>query len=63
MSELYTTTEVADILKVTRRSVYNYIKAGHITAVKIGSGWRISSAELDRFIKDAQSNTGTKIIY
>ena len=41
--KLYTIAEVADILKVTERTVYNYIKIGSLKAAKIGKLWRIIS--------------------
>ena len=37
---LYTLTEVAEILRVTRRTLYTYIKEGKLKAVKIGKYWR-----------------------
>ena len=38
----YTLEEVEDILKVTRRTIYNYIKNGDLKAVKMGKYWRVS---------------------
>ena len=35
--KVYTLNEVADILKVTKRTLYNYIKAGVLPAVKMGN--------------------------
>ena len=52
MSEVkvYTLDEVADILKVTKRTLYNYIDAGKLKAVKVGKYWRVSEANLKAFI-------------
>ena len=47
---VYTTEEVAEILQVTKRTVYNYIKTGALKAVKIGKYWRISAENLEEFI-------------
>ena len=57
MSDLriYTLKEVADILKVTRRSIYNYIKEGKLKAVKIGREWRVTEDALKAFL-----NKGTE---
>ena len=52
--KVYTLDEVADILKVTRRTLYNYIKAGKLPAVKMGKYWRVSQDSLQAFI-----STGT----
>ncbi|MGO4926907.1 helix-turn-helix domain-containing protein [Streptococcus alactolyticus] len=43
--------EVANILKVTRRTIYNYIKSGDLKAVKMGKYWRVSEANLQDFIE------------
>ncbi|MDI6452978.1 helix-turn-helix domain-containing protein [Peloplasma aerotolerans] len=58
MSEfkLYTIDEVAGILKVTQRTIYNYIKSGMLKAIKIGKYWRINHVDLERFLQ-----TGTNL--
>lgn len=48
----YTLEEVVDILKVTRRTIYNYIKGGQLKAVKMGKYWRVPQKELERFIEE-----------
>ena len=50
--KLYTTEEVQNILRVTKRTLYNYIKADQIKAVKIGKRWRISEEALREQYKD-----------
>ena len=52
MSEIrvYTLDEVADILKLTKRTLYSYIKSGKLKASKIGKYWRVSSKALQDFI-------------
>ncbi len=47
--QLYTTQEVADILRVSRRTVYRLIKSGKLKAVMIGQ-WRIKAEDLDKFL-------------
>lgn len=47
---LYTTQEVADILKVHQRTTFRYIKSGKLKATKIGQ-WRIKKEDLDKLIK------------
>lgn len=49
--KLYTIEEIAGILKVTRRTLYNYIKSGVLKAVKIGKYWRIKHTDLAYFIE------------
>ena len=54
--KVYTLEEVADILKVTRRTLYTYVKSGKLRAVKMGKYWRVSEEALRAFI-----STGTPI--
>lgn len=48
--KVYTLDEVADILKITRRTLYTYIKTGKLKATKIGRYWRVSEAALQAFV-------------
>ncbi len=57
---LYTVEEVKDILKISQRTLYNYIKSGKITAVKIGKYWRIRQSDLQQFIEDNINKPLTK---
>lgn len=52
---VYTLDEVAEALKITRRTLYTYVKDGKLKAVKIGREWRVSEAALQDFI-----NKGTE---
>lgn len=51
LSPLYTPQEVADLWKVTRRTVYGWIKSGRLKACKIGDTVRIAETELTAFIQ------------
>lgn len=53
---LYTVKEVRDILKVTQRTLYNYIKNGDLKAVKVGKYWRIRESDLKEFLDNGASN-------
>ena len=48
--KVYTLEEIADILKVTRRTLYTYIKAGKLDAVKVGRYWRVKEDALKKFL-------------
>ncbi|MCX5775793.1 MAG: helix-turn-helix domain-containing protein [Firmicutes bacterium] len=48
--KLYTIEEITGILKVTQRTVYNYIKGGQLKAIKIGKYWRIKHTDFQNFI-------------
>jgi excisionase family DNA binding protein len=52
-----TPEEVADIFKITRRSVLELIRSGRLKAVQVGVGnirntYRIYSKEVDRFMSE-----------
>ena len=46
-----TTIEVSDLLKITRRTVYNYIKSGVLKCSRVGRLYRVKSQDLEEFIK------------
>lgn len=48
--KVYTLDEVAGIVKVTKRTLYNYIKSGTLRAVKMGKYWRVPEGTLQDFI-------------
>jgi excisionase family DNA binding protein len=46
----YTLPEVADQLKVSEKTLTRAIKARQLSAIRIGSKWRISQEHLDDYI-------------
>jgi excisionase family DNA binding protein len=50
MHKFYTPQEIAELLKVSKRTVYRYLHTGKLKASKFGH-WRISKEDLDKFIK------------
>ena len=51
MTKLYTTEEVADILKYDVQTIRRFIREGKITAYKVGKEYRIKEEDLDIFLK------------
>ncbi len=49
--KIYSLKEVEEILQVTQRTLYNYIKEGKLKATKIGKHWRVSHEDLKEFIE------------
>jgi excisionase family DNA binding protein len=47
--KVYSLKEVEQILKVSQRTLYNYIKSGKLKAVKMGKYWRVSHEALKDF--------------
>ncbi len=48
---LYKLDEVAEMLGLTKRTLYSYVKDGRLKAVKIGKFWRVSEENLQDFIQ------------
>ena len=48
--KVYTITEIAVLLKVNRRTVWNYIKEGKLVAKKVGGKWLITEKNLKDFV-------------
>lgn len=49
----YSPQEVADLLEVKVLTVYRWIRAGKLKAVKIGR-WKISETELQRLLTEGE---------
>lgn len=47
---VYTLDEVAEILKVTKKTLYHYLKAGKLSAVKLGKAYRVTEENLQKFL-------------
>lgn len=48
--KMYTLADLAKFLKVTERTMYNYIKGGKLKGQKIGGKWLISESNLQKFL-------------
>jgi excisionase family DNA binding protein len=47
---LLTVAEVADVLRVSNMTVYRLIKAGDISALRVGKNYRIRQQELEGYL-------------
>lgn len=47
--EVYTLQEIEDLLHVTRRTLYNWIKSRKLKAFRIGKEWRVTKEALEEF--------------
>jgi excisionase family DNA binding protein len=61
--KLLTVKEVAEILKVSNQTVYNWTSKGELIPIKVGGAVRIKEQELNRFlddntVKQIDGNTG-----
>lgn len=51
---LYTVDEVAVVLKVSKRTVWNYIKDGKLKACTFGKAKKITETDLKNFIDSSR---------
>lgn len=49
--KFYGIRDIAQGLKVTERTVYNYVRDGKLKAVKIGGKWQVAEDNLRKFLK------------
>lgn len=47
----YTVNEVAELLRVSKLTIWRYINAGKLPAYKLGRDWRIKKSEFESFIE------------
>ena len=49
-NSFYTVEQVSDMLQIHWQTVLNYIKSGKLDAIRLGKGYRIPKAALDKFV-------------
>ena len=54
--EVYTLKEIEELLQVTRRTIYNWIKGGKLKAFRIGKEWRVTKEALEEFTQTGTDN-------
>ena len=54
-TKFYTLQEVADILRVSRQTIYNYVTAGKLKATKYGKAYRVTESTLQEFLKNGSN--------
>lgn len=52
--KLYTAKEIAEILQINVFTVLRYIREGKINHVKVGSQYRITEEQLEKFINQGK---------
>lgn len=53
--EFYKAEDLAEKLKVNIMTIYRYIKAGKLSAYKIGKEYRIDGEEFNRFLDSVKT--------
>jgi len=54
--KLYTLQEVANILKVSRQTIYNYVTIKKLKATKYGKEYRVTEENLREFIEKGRND-------
>lgn len=54
MSELWTPTQVAAALAVSRRTVERFIASGKLRSAKVGGQRRVARSEVERYLREAE---------
>ena len=49
---LLTVSEVASAMRVSNMTVYRLIKAGSLSAIRVGKNYRIRETEVDRYLRE-----------
>lgn len=52
-------SDVAEVLNISAAQAYALVRSGELPAIKVGGRgqWRVESAQLERYIKDAYDRT------
>lgn len=56
IDKYYEIEDIVKMLKLTRRTIYNYIKDGKLKAFKVGREWRVTETALLEFLNGGQDN-------
>jgi excisionase family DNA binding protein len=60
--QLYTPSEIADMLRVVDKTVYRWLESGELNAYKLGRQWRISPEQLQQFLNDRENMKIHKVV-
>ncbi len=52
---LYSLEELSQLIGVTHRTMWNYVKEGKIKATKIGGAWKVTEENYKRFVNGEES--------
>lgn len=58
-AKFMTVTEVADMMRVSRMTVYRMIHAGELPAVRFGRSYRVPLEAVQSIVADTDAATGT----
>ena len=53
--DFYFVEELADVLRINKMTIYRWIKAGKLAAVKVGKDYRITKDDFERLITESST--------
>ena len=53
-----TVNEVAQLMRVSKMTVYRLVKQGDLPAVRVGRGYRIREEDVHRYLESRYTETG-----
>ena len=59
-AKFMTVTEVAEMMRVSRMTVYRMIHAGDLPAVRFGRSYRVPQEAVQAIVSDTDAATGTE---
>jgi excisionase family DNA binding protein len=62
MAELMTVEEVADYLRVTKKTIYRLLEGNKIPATKVGRQWRFDKTSIDEWLHRSSIKTVANIL-
>ena len=62
MAELMTVEEVADYLRVTKKTLYRLLEGNKIPAAKVGRQWRFAKTSIDEWLHRGSVKTAANIL-
>jgi excisionase family DNA binding protein len=55
---LLTATEVADLMRVSRMTVYRLIKTGEMPSIRVGRGYRFREEDVQDYLRGRYTEAG-----
>ncbi len=62
MTQLMTLQEVADYLRVTKKTIYRLLRQSKIPATKVGQLWRFDAASIDNWLRQNSAQVRATIL-
>jgi|Deesub1362A_J573_1020465.scaffolds.fasta_scaffold01498_2 excisionase family DNA binding protein len=62
VTELMTLEEVANYLRVTKKTIYRLLKRGGVPATKVGRQWRFEKAAIDDWLRQSSVEKAASIL-